>query len=68
MLSDYVVYDLGPFISTLLVFGLCGLIPLIYFIKNAGFSIQLIILALTKVTLSNLLVWFVIFNRNRSEK
>ena len=68
VLSDYVVYDLGPLISTLLVFGLCGLIPLIYFIKNAGFSIQLIILALTKVTLSNLLVWFVIFNRNRSEK
>ena len=67
LLKDYVVLDLGPILSTAIIFGVCGLIPLIYFIMNAGFSMRLVILSLTKVTLTHPLIWFVVLYKKREK-
>lgn len=65
MLDDYVVYDLGPLLSPFLIYGAFGLIAIILFIRYAGFSMRLLILALTKVSPTNLLLWIVIINKDK---
>ena len=58
VLEGYVVYDLGPLISTILILGFAGLIIAIFFIARMRPNLlNLAIVLVTKATINNPLLW-----------
>ena len=71
VIQQFVIYDLGPIISTLLILGFGGVVTIIIFLARMRFTLlNIAVIAATKATINSPLLWIATsrFPRRRNSR
>jgi hypothetical protein len=60
IIESYVIYDLGPLVSPVLMVGIFSFPVVIYLLRSVIAKNEFIVIALTKISITNPLLWVVI--------